>query len=206
MATDDFATMKVRSTASLEGGAVDLFRAGVRRRYLGAEGCGGLFGPCERGLRTVRCEGQARGSGTLLISAQHLPDAPTVAVAPIVGQPVRILGPHGQVVVDPERLRLPETTVLPAAPVSRILPPNALPTSGPLTNYQSDLPLKHLLQAICKHSGFTNGRLNINKIEQKLQKCHIWCPIATSVAIIVRVATIVSRYLAARSRERRARR
>ena len=85
MATDDFATMKVRSTAGLEGGAVDLFRAGVRRRYLGAEGCGGLFGPFERGLRTVRCEGQARGSGTLLIAAQHLPDAPTVAVALIVG-------------------------------------------------------------------------------------------------------------------------
>jgi hypothetical protein len=99
-------------------------------------------------------------------------------VAPIVGQPIRVLGPQGQIVVVPERLRLLEAPVLPAAPISRILVPHVFPASGLFMNYQFDLPLKYLLQTICKHSGFKIGSPKINKIEQKLENHHIWHPIA----------------------------
>jgi hypothetical protein len=112
-----------------------------------AEGDGGVFGPCER-CRTAGCHNRkrlAKGSGAPPVATQHLPDAPAVAVAPVVGQPIRVLGPQGQIVVVPERLRLPEAPVLPAAPISRILAPYAPPASGLLMNYQFDLPLKYLL-------------------------------------------------------------
>src|SRR5918997_2059291 len=53
---------------------------------------------------------------------QHLSDPPPVAVAPVVRQPLIVARPSREVRVFEERLRRPETALLPTVPVGRLLP------------------------------------------------------------------------------------
>ncbi len=50
-------------------------------------------------------------SGQAVVAPQHLPDAPALAVPPIVGEPVREIRPYREVVVVREGLYLPETSI-----------------------------------------------------------------------------------------------
>src|ERR671911_2392245 len=77
----------------------------------------------------------ARRSGRAAVAPQHLPDAPAVAVPPIVGEPVREIGPLRKVVVVREGLYLPETSILPATPVGRTLTANLHLPGGSFSNH-----------------------------------------------------------------------
>jgi hypothetical protein len=80
--------------------------------------------------------------------AQHLPDAPAVAVAAVVGQAIQVLRPYGQVRVGNESLRRSEAPILPAAPVGWSLTMNTRATGGLLTDHRQpsrmDLPLARI--------------------------------------------------------------
>jgi hypothetical protein len=56
---------------------------------------------------------------------QHLADPPPVAMPPVVGQPLLVIGPFREIRVREEQLRRPETAILPTVSVSWVLPPLA---------------------------------------------------------------------------------